>query len=94
MNQYKSEWEAFKNFIAPLTTFVIGMGLLLIATIFFPSIGEVSDSLGVAIAPTIHNYWGLYWAVHSTRFLLYLGGFLFILVSVGIVWIRSRRNMR
>ena len=80
-----------KKFFAPLLTFVVLMGVLALVTLFFPTIHDQTQKTEAQIGPTVEShYWGLHWAISSTRLLLYVGIFLSICFIVGVVWIKRK----
>jgi hypothetical protein len=89
--------KGFALFFSPLLYFVLGILSLACSTISYPAIaGAVSGtkaemaSNGVAEA----NYRGLSWALASTRFLIFASGLLFLVIGVGITWIKRKLNTR
>ena len=80
-----------RRFFAPLIGFVIGMVGLAGITLFFPSINNQTQQAEAQIGPTVEShYWGLHWAMSSSRLLIYVFVFLIIIFTVGVIWIRRK----
>lgn len=60
------------KYFVPLGVFVIGNFALLVAFLFMPTIGAVSDNLSAETANISHIFWGWTWAVGGTRLWVYL----------------------
>jgi hypothetical protein len=61
-----------KKYLAPLTVFVGGQFLLLIAFLFFPAISASGTKLAADTAPYASTFWGWSWVVSSTRLIVWV----------------------
>lgn len=89
--------KGFGLFLSPLLYFVLGMGSLACSTVFYPAIGgAVAGTRGDMVANGVAeaNYWGLTWALGSARFLIFASGLLFLVIGVGIIWVKRKLNIR
>ena len=80
-----------KKFFAPLFAFVILMVGLAALTLFFPTINNQTQQAEAQIGPGVEShYWGLHWAISSTRLIVYVIIFLLIVITVGVIWIKRK----
>ena len=80
-----------KKFFAPLITFIVLMGFLALLTLFLPSIHTQTQAAESQIGPSVEaHYWGLHWAMSSSRLIIFAVVFLLILFIVGAVWIKRK----
>jgi|GEM_PF-1685912 hypothetical protein len=80
-----------KRFFSPLIYFIVGMLGLAVLTLFFPAIHTQTTQAEARIGPTVEShYWGLHWAMSSTRLLIFVIIFLIIIFTVGVIWIKRK----
>jgi len=80
-----------KKFFAPLIAFVVLMVALVGLTLFFPTINNQTQQAEAQIGSVVEShYWGLHWAISSSRLLLYVIIFLIIVFTVGVIWIKRK----
>lgn len=83
--------NGIKKFLAPLGIFVVGMLGILLLVVFFPAVGTTqSAAVGEISSAEMSSFWGLNWALVSTRMIIFgifLVGTLFI---VAIVWLKRK----
>jgi hypothetical protein len=80
-----------RKFFAPLISFVVLMLALAGLTLFFPAIHNQTQHAETQIGSGVEShYWGLHWAISSTRLLIYIFIFLIIAFTVGVVWIKRK----
>ena len=80
-----------KKFFAPLFAFVVLMVALAGLTLFFPTINDQTQKAEAQIGPGVEShYWGLHWAISSTRLIVYVIIFLLIVITVGVIWIKRK----
>ncbi len=77
---------------APVLVFVVGMILILLATIFFPAINSTVSTTQSSISSIESNYWGLHNVLSSVRTILLVMGVGIILVDVAVIWLKKRNN--
>jgi small basic protein len=78
------------KYMGPLWTFIIGMVLTLLMTIFFPAIFTSQQALASNAAVSSGAYWGLQEAITSTRLIIFLAGFFITLFLTATVWIKRK----
>jgi len=78
------------KYFAPLKTFVVGMGLTLLATLFFPAIFEQQDKLAQTTEVQSGHFWGMANLLTSTRLLVFLTCFGMTLFFTGVAFLRNR----
>jgi hypothetical protein len=62
---------------------------LAISTLFYPTINNQAAAAKNAIgSATLSHYWGVSWALDSTRLILFVSGLLIVLVGVLIIWVK------
>ncbi len=80
-----------KKFLSPLWYFVGGMIVLALLTLFYPAIHTQTQQTETQIGTEVEShYWGLHWALSSTRLILFLIIFMLVIFTVGVVWIRRK----
>ena len=80
-----------KKFFAPLFAFVVLMVALAGLTLFFHTINNQTQQAEAQIGSGVEShYWGLHWAISSTRLIVYVIIFLLIVITVGVIWIKRK----
>lgn len=74
-------FDSFKKFIWPLWVFAAGMGTFLFSLVLYPAIGTAQTKLQSDTAAISHDFWGLDWAMNSTRLFLFVISIALILIS-------------
>ncbi len=80
-----------RQFFAPLIAFISLAFFLALLTLFFPAIHTQTQQAEAQIGSNVEShYWGLHWAMSSTRLLIYVIVFLLVIFTVGVIWIRRK----
>jgi hypothetical protein len=81
--------KELKNFLIPLGTFIVGMIILLIVGVFFPSFQTTTSASITQIGPAkISSFTMLSWAMNSWPLLLFCGFILLVVISAVVTWLR------
>ena len=81
--------KELKNFLIPLGTFIVGMIILLIVGVFFPSFQTTTSASITQIGPAkISSFTMLSWAMNSWLLLLFLGFILLVVIIAVVAWLR------
>ncbi len=83
-------FNAITKYLSPLWTFIVGMVMSLLITIFFPSIKTAQDGLAANAAVQTGAYWGLQEVVTSTRLVIFVVCFFITLLLTATVWLKRR----